>query len=364
MKKNLIISMHPAPYRDPVISKIMSTLCFCVGGGVGILYLYNSDPGHTEWNWSTRKVSVFCKKFPVVGNVHFGLIHMVKKYEKVLIPGWSPLSCLFLLFYMGISGREFVFSCDTIFFRNDIFHRIIYYFVKKAAAFYVPGKRTKSALVEQLGIQPDKIFEGSYMIDETGWVNRVNEQKKMLEKDNGIFYLLFVGKFVQTRDIPLLLEVVKRVRKEDSHVKLILIGCGDFYNDEVKAFISSDLDGIIYKEQVSYDKLSRYYAMADCYVHPGAEPYSLATVQASVSGIPVVSNYNVGAVDDYVESGRNGIILNSKNPGNFSQAILYVLKNYNFFSANAKDIATERLKNRNIDFAVSELEKAFGLKHS
>ena len=291
--------------------------------------------------------------------IHSGLIRIAKQYDVVLIPGWMPVSCSLLLFYMGITRRKFIFSCDTICFHKSMLHRIIYAFIKKANAYYVPGKRTKSELIKEFAIPADNIFEGSYMTDQSLWEKQVSSVRAASAKPVGSFYLLFVGKFVQTRNIPLLIAAVRKVRESNKNIKLILIGCGAWYSDIVADFIQSDPDGIMYKEKVSYAELPRYYALADCYVHPGWEPYSLALVQAAVAGIPVVSSLRVGAVDDYVVDRANGIVLEVETEDSFAQSILTVHNAYDYYSVNAKNIAAQKLQKRNVNFAVSQLEKAF-----
>lgn len=169
----------------------------------------------------------------------------------------------------------------------------------------------------------------------------------------GVF--LFVGNFVQNRNIPLLLEAFSNALKSDPCLKLIIIGTGSCYMKVVKKFREEHPLNFIHLEKVSFDDLADYYAISDCYIHPGKEPYSLATVQAVVSGIPVIANSDVGCTLDYIKDGENGLIVES-DVSKLTLAIQKVLVDYAYMKENAEKLAQYYLMNRNVDFAARQLK--------
>lgn len=355
----LIISMHPAPYRNPVFSVLEKKVV------VDFLNLYETDKGHTEWEYEKACQTVKYKKFPIIGDVHFGLNKIVQNYETILIPGWFPITLLSLLRYCLRKNKKIVFSCDTVSCSTNLFHKYIFSLLRKCHSFFVPGKRTKEFLENKVGISYQKIFQGSYMIDETDWNNKVKglsslrqENRNKLNISEDDFVLLFVGKFVKNRDIPLLLKSVKRARSVNDKIKCIVIGNGAFYKENMLECIKNDEGVFIYYEKVSYEELSKFYSISDCYIHPGDEPYSLATVQAVTAGLPVISHENVGCLADYVIDGNNGIIIKEKDSSQFCNAILNVFANKQKYSKNAEIACNHYLKERNIKYAVEQLEKA------
>ena len=92
----------------------------------------------------------------------------------------------------------------------------------------------------------------------------------------------------------------------DCHaLRVIVIGDGPEY---IKADAAKNtLDNLLLIKSVEFDELHRYYALADAYIHPGSEPFSLAFVEAAIAGIPLISTHDVGASSDYLIDGYNGI---------------------------------------------------------
>lgn len=357
--KIAIISMHPAPYRNPVFENLKTTMNFDIN------YLYSKDNGHNEWNYKQEKINLKTKRFPIIKDVHFGLNKILNSHNTILIPGWSPISLLFLLRKALKRNKRVVFSCDTISCKNDLFHNYIFKLLRKCDAFYVPGNSTKFFLNEKVGIPNEKIFQGSYMIDERKWymdVQKNNKEREIIRTGLGInkndFVLLFVGKFVINRDIPLLLASLKKVREEYKNIRCLIIGDGEFYKEELSNYINTDPDGIIYKMQVSYAELPLYYSISDAYIHPGNEPYSLATVQGIIAELPVISYKDVGCLTDYVIDGKNGFIINKKDYNLFAQRIKEIYDNYSFFKNYSKEYSQYFIENRNIDFATEQLKLA------
>lgn len=359
INKTAIISMHPAPYRNPVYDNLQTKM------NIDICYLYSKDNGHKEWNYKQETINLKVKHFPLIKDVHFGLNKILKSHSTILIPGWYPISLLFILRKALKCNKRVVFSCDTISCKNDLFHNYIFRLLRKCDAFYVPGNSTKKFLNEMVGIPGEKIFQGSYMIDERKWymdVQKINKEREITRTQLGIkkndFVLLFVGKFVINRDIPLLLTTLKKVREEYKNIRCLIIGDGEFYKEELSNYINTDPDGIIYKMQVSYAELPIYYSVSDAYIHPGNEPYSLATVQGVIAELPVISYKNVGCLTDYVIDGKNGFIINKKDSNLFTQKIKEIYNNYSFFKNYSKEYSQYFIENRNVDFATEQLKLA------
>lgn len=366
--KVLFIQHHPAPYRDPVLLKLkQENIEF------DVVNLYETDSGHAEWNYCMSEDKVKCIRLPFIGDLHYGLLKLIHRYDVIYIPGWYPLFMLFFLRVCILLRKKVIFSCDTIRKKHDLKHKYIYQLVKQCHAFYVPGNMTERFLVESLGVDKSRVFQGSYMLDETFWSNAVKQRNvdsirnKMgignnfdgyielrYEKMGGV--VLFVGNFVKNRNIPLLLNAFSNVLKNNPCLRLIIIGSGTCYMDIIKKFKEEHPLNFIHLEKVSFYDLADYYAIADCYVHPGKEPYSLATVQAVLSGIPVIANSEVGCVLDYIEDGNNGMIVES-DENQLTLAIQKVFEDYVFYKKKAETLAKYYLINRNVDFAVTQLKR-------
>ncbi len=350
--KVLFVLMHSAPYRDPVINAFLKAN---KEYDVDVVYLYGDGVlCHPEWNLAHETIEVIPhKKIKLLNKTfdwHKGLLKKVRKYDAIFIGGYFPVVNLLLLIKSVFLHKKIIFNCDTVKFKKGFVHNFIYRYVRKSSAFFVPGLRTKNALIQDLGIQGKRIFCGSYLIDSNTWISQIQKYKKTASSK---FKLLFVGKLREIRNIPLLMDVAESLRKKNENIELIYIGDGTCYKNSLVAQI--DRGGVVWVPECSYDSLAEYYAQADCYIHPGKEPYSLALSQAAFAGIPIVSHFAVGAADDYIKDGYNGIVVNEDKVDYFVDSVLQIKNNLEVFSDNAKKYAEEIQKTRSVDWGKDQL---------
>lgn len=247
MSKVLSVLMHSAPYRDPVVNDFLLKK---KQYEIDIVYLYGDGVlCHPEWdikhkNFEViphRKITVLNKSF----DCHYGLLKRIKNYDVIFINGYFPIVNLFLLMKCKLLHKKIIFSCDTIYFKHDLLHKFIYRYVKHSSSFFVPGKRTKNALIRDLGIDESRIFCGSYLCDSKEWEHKVSKFSQHNESKK--FKLLFVGKLREIRNIPLLMNVVAEAIKIDNDVELTFVGNGNCYKNELCTQIERGGCGIFQK---------------------------------------------------------------------------------------------------------------------
>lgn len=352
--------MHSAPYRDPVINSFLKAN---KNFEVDIVYLYaDGIVSHPEWNLDHTKFEVIAHrkiKFLKKYDWHVGILNRVWKYDIIFIGGYYPLINLVFLIKAILLHKKVIFSCDTISFKRSIFHNVIYKFVKRSSAFFVPGLKSKEALINDLGIKENRIFCGAYLIDSIDWISRLSKYRKENLNSSSPFKLLFVGQLREIRNTPLLMQIIENLRLKSVNVELVYIGDGNWYKEALSQQIFRG--GVTWIPAVSYNSLAEYYAKADCYIHPGKEPYSLALSQAAFAGIPIISHVAVGAVDDYIVDGYNGIVVKDDSVADFVDAVLRIIENKKIFLDNAKSFAKEILLSHSITWGKIQLESAIEL---
>jgi glycosyltransferase involved in cell wall biosynthesis len=126
-------------------------------------------------------------------------------------------------------------------------------------------------------------------------------------KSNGLT-VLFVGRFVPAKNIPLLLEAFAEVLKKVPDSKLILVGDGP-----LKEKIVSKVDSLGISESVQMpgyiknDQLPQFYRTADVFALTSRhESFGMVLLEAMSCGTPVVAS-QVGAVPELISDNKTGL---------------------------------------------------------
>lgn len=310
MKKIAVVVPHMAPYRDEVLKRASGNV------NVTVYVLSKVALTHKEWEYEAKGLQCFFSqkeiKLPVLGTFHPDVYkHIVSsEYDQIIVSGHYPMTCLKIILFAIRKQIDFTYMADSIDMNPINIPKtiILKYILGKAKNVWVPGNYAKKQFVD---IIPNKdIFEGCYIFDEEVIINQTNEARMKRDEirsslgiDKESYIFLFVGKLIPSRRIGDLLNAFHCI---DGNVRLLVIGDGP-QSEEVCC--NSD-SRIIHIPAVKFSELHRYYAISDCYVHPGEEPYSLAVVQAVLSNLFVVSTRSVGAVYDYIIDGINGCLVN------------------------------------------------------
>lgn len=349
----VFLSMHPAPYRDPVLARVQEL----TGDALDILTLY---PGTTHPEWERPEPTyrhVAMEEASRLGagmEWHRSVLARLRRgrYDVVVVPGHMPLTSPLAAAYAKVTRARLVYSADTIVTQPMSRGRRAAYrgLVSAVDAVWTPGAAGRSFWTA-LGMPSQRIFEGMYTLsfDEIERGLRDSESQQDLRRSldlAGRFVHLFVGHFTPGRRVPDLVRAFTEGAASDDG--LLLIGEG-----EDSAKVRSLIKGhprrhIRHLPGVSFDDLHAYFGLADSYVHPGAEPYSLALQEAALVGLPIIASEAVGATHDYVVDGVNGIRI---EPGD-QRALAEALRRVR--GIRPPESLVHRARSRGVDFAVGQ----------
>ncbi len=141
--------------------------------------------------------------------------------------------------------------------------------------------------------------------------------------------------------------------------KAYLLLAGDGADNETIARLSKEKgpENIRLAGPVPFDSLAPLYALADAYVHSGAEPYSTAVAYGAIAGLPIVTTLEVGAAGDYVIEGETGYLIDSGDVSGFADKMILLVRNRETtqrLGSNAGKLACRFTTER----AAEQLEKA------
>lgn len=136
--------------------------------------------------------------------------------------------------------------------------------------------------------------------------------------------LLFVGRLVEHKNLPRLLDAFARVAAERPHVRLLLVGGGPLHDALVARIRELKLDGraLLLGERPDVAALMK---AADLLVAPSLrEGMSNVILEAMALGLPVLAT-RVGGTPEVIEDGRHGVLVDPTDTQALGDAMLQLI---------------------------------------
>jgi len=220
-------------------------------------------------------------------------------------------------------------------FRRNVSREIIEIRKRKQKEYYancsgifVMGKWLKKYMIEEMGINKDKIYYvgAGYDID----LKKYNPSKRQSNK------LLFVGVDFERKAGPLVIEAFKILKKKyQNNAELYIVG-------PKKLKLKEDCEGIHFVGNVPGDKITEYYNRCDVLCMPSyLEPFGKVFVEALAYGMPVIAR-NTFAAPDFISNGENGFLITKDDKENLAEKMYEALHSENIKDYVKKDMSRIR----------------------
>jgi glycosyltransferase involved in cell wall biosynthesis len=133
---------------------------------------------------------------------------------------------------------------------------------------------------------------------------------------NGQVRLLYVGRISREKDLDLLADAYRRLRKEKLPVQLFVVGHGPY-----SEALAKSLPGAVFTGYLRGTELATAYASADIFLFPSTtDTFGNVILEAQASGLPVVVS-DSGGPKELVADKANGLITKSHDVEDFTRAI-------------------------------------------
>jgi len=199
------------------------------------------------------------------------------------------------------------------------------------------------------------------------------EKDRNLLKELGISeekIILFVGGLDSAhyfKGVNYLIDVLGYVKHD--HVKLVIVGGGNLLN-YYKEYAESKSLGrkILFTGFVPDEKLPQYYNLSNIIVLPSvdkSEAFGITLIEAMACGKPVVAS-NLPGVRTVVEDGKNGFLVNMRNPADIAAKIDIILRSDEMAKAmgqTGRKKAVEKYSWSKIISQVEELYNQLAIKN-
>jgi len=157
--------------------------------------------------------------------------------------------------------------------------------------------------------------------------NLNSSEVEKFKKENDIAadqkVLLFVGRISKEKGYDTLLKSFELVGKQNKNLVLIV-------NGEINKKVN-DFASILKNNKIIYvaprNNISNLYSIADLVILPSRkDSFPFVMIEAGSFKKPFIGG-NTGGIAEFIEEGKNGLLVDPENPGQLAEKIIYLLNN-------------------------------------
>jgi 1,2-diacylglycerol 3-alpha-glucosyltransferase len=173
--------------------------------------------------------------------------------------------------------------------------------------------------------------------------------------------IVWVGRPIKTKRVPLMLQVFKQVVEQAPDARLLLVGDMALSPDDIPA-LSRELgiaDKVILVGKVVHSDLPAYYHLAQVFAITSAyEGMPRVLGEAAAAGLPMVGMDSAAGVAEFIQDGANGYVCRDGDVQGMAEQLLKLLLNAELsrrLGVAARDLALTRYNAANNADAVVAL---------
>ena len=193
-----------------------------------------------------------------------------------------------------------------------------FYCDKTINELIVPTKKAYDLFKEKYNVQRNIHIIPTGIEVERFYRENINEKelnnlKKQYKIKRSDFTLIFVGRIAEEKNVPYLIEVMKKIIKEKPNIKLLIIGDGPDKEKYEKLSKKLKTDkNIIFTGKVAWDKIPLYYCIGNAFISASTtETQGLTIIEAMAASLPALC-INDESFSGTVINDLNGYLFNSK----------------------------------------------------
>lgn len=308
MKKVLIVSVFPAPYRVAVFK--------------GLQDEYDIDLFFATDKNESRNKDWFCK----TDDFDFYILNTKenrKKFNKAIknitdydfVLAYDPLEPPSVKAIIRCKAKKvpYFVNCDgALTTPNAVKDAIKKYILKDAVGYFSSGESVDKYFL-RYGAKGDQIFRHCFTTvkKEDVLTEPIDEKKKSELRQNlglrDITTFISVGQFIVRKGFDILLDAWGEL---DRTAQLLIIGGGDERQEYLRIIEEKQYKNVFILDFMQKRELFKYYDASDIFVFPTREDiWGLVVNEAMARALPVITTDNCVAGAELIKDGENGFIV-------------------------------------------------------
>ncbi len=202
-------------------------------------------------------------------------------------------------------------------FLESLAWKYMHWFYSQLDTIFVNSEQYRQSWIDR-GIPPNKLKILPRGLD-TNLFNPARSEPDFWKRFGGTGHgvrLLFVGRVSKEKDLDVLVQAFRQLRRENVPVQLAIVGHGP-YSDA----LAKKMPEACYTGYLSGTELAAAYASSDIFVFPSTtDTFGNVIIEAQAAGLPVIVS-DVGGPCELVTNGVNGLITRGLDVADFGKAI-------------------------------------------
>ncbi len=134
------------------------------------------------------------------------------------------------------------------------------------------------------------------------------------------FNLIYAGRISKDKNLDALLDVYKRLIRQDKRMNLIFLGDGPYLPELQKAYKGNRR--VVFTGKIPNTDLPDYYSAADLFLFPSiSDTFGMVILEAHACGLPCIVT-DQGGPQEIVQDGETGYVLSAGEPDAWVETVL------------------------------------------
>jgi len=187
----------------------------------------------------------------------------------------------------------------------------------KADSIRTVSQRLKRRLINEFGVEKDKIFVIPIYVDIK------TQSPKLKAQNDGKFIFLTIGRLVPVKNIAMQIGAMQNIVKKHPNTELWIVGDGP----ERENLITEAGDNKFIRFLGWQSDVEKFYKLADAFMlTSNSEGWPLVIIEAASFSLPIIMT-DMGSAGEFIKDGENGLVILLNNQKKLEESMIRLIKN-------------------------------------